>query len=91
MIALCFNLLIFTILGPREQMNQLTAYLDLSFVYGSDNCDAKILRSFSGGKLNVTRVSHGKALLPETKDNEECRSKSRICFNAGDFLTAIYY
>ncbi|CAH1398172.1 unnamed protein product [Nezara viridula] len=71
-------------LGPREQMNQLTAYLDLSYVYGSDNCEARILRSFSGGKLNVTRVPYGKSLLPESRSNPECRSRTRICFNAGD-------
>ena len=64
-------------------MNQLTAYLDLSYVYGSDKCEARILRSFSGGKLNATRMPFGKALLPETISNPECRSRTRICFNAG--------
>ncbi|XP_014241110.1 uncharacterized protein LOC106661888 [Cimex lectularius] len=74
-------------LGAREQMNQLTAYLDLSFVYGSDTCDASGLRSRSGGTLNVTRSPFGlrrKPLLPETPTNLECRSRNRVCFNAGD-------
>ncbi|KAL1122797.1 hypothetical protein AAG570_003123 [Ranatra chinensis] len=70
-------------LGPREQMNQLTAYLDLSFVYGSDMCEARILRSYSGGKLNTTRYK-GKQLLPQTSSNLECRAPSGLCFNAGD-------
>ncbi|BET01861.1 Animal haem peroxidase [Nesidiocoris tenuis] len=71
-------------LGPREQMNQLTAYLDLSFMYGSDACAAAGLRLFVGGRLNATLVPGRKALLPETSRNAECRSPNRICFNAGD-------
>ncbi|CAB0004241.1 unnamed protein product, partial [Nesidiocoris tenuis] len=70
--------------GPREQMNQLTAYLDLSFMYGSDACAAAGLRLFVGGRLNATLVPGRKALLPETSRNAECRSPNRICFNAGD-------
>ncbi|XP_073996346.1 uncharacterized protein [Rhodnius prolixus] len=74
-------------LGPREQMNQLTAYLDLSFMYGSDKCEASILRSHSGGRMNTTKnpLGYGKPLLPQTTENPECRAKSGICFNAGDF------
>ncbi|RZF47556.1 hypothetical protein LSTR_LSTR009092 [Laodelphax striatellus] len=72
-------------LGPREQTNQLTAYLDLSFVYGSDVCEARILRSLSGGKLNYTRhPTRGKPLLPQIAAHPECRSPSRVCFRAGD-------
>lgn len=71
--------------GPREQMNQLTAYLDLSFMYGSDKCEASILRSHSGGRMNTTKnpLGYGKPLLPQTTENPECRAKSGICFNAG--------
>uniref|UniRef100_A0A0K8SGF7 Peroxidasin n=3 Tax=Lygus hesperus TaxID=30085 RepID=A0A0K8SGF7_LYGHE len=71
-------------LGPREQMNQLTAYLDLSFMYGSDTCGAANLRMFTGGKLNFTYVPGRKPLLPESARNAECRSPNRICFHAGD-------
>lgn len=39
-------------LGPRQQINALTAYLDGSNIYGSDNCEAKSLRAFVGGRLN---------------------------------------
>lgn len=70
--------------GPREQMNQLTAYLDVSFVYGSDVCEAKSLRSFFGGRLNVTKHPfRGKPLLPEIFAHPECRSESKVCFQAG--------
>ncbi|XP_054258941.1 uncharacterized protein LOC128983605 [Macrosteles quadrilineatus] len=72
-------------LGPREQINQLTAYLDMSFVYGSDACEARMLRSFSGGKLNYTRSpTRGRDLLPEIYDHIECRSPDKLCFIAGD-------
>jgi len=71
-------------LGPREQMNQLTAYLDVSFVYGSDLCEARSLRSFSGGRLNSTKVPGAKPLLPEIIAHPECREESKVCFQAGD-------
>ncbi|XP_063223065.1 uncharacterized protein LOC134531301 [Bacillus rossius redtenbacheri] len=72
-------------LGYREQMNQVTAYLDASFVYGSDVCETNALRTFSAGKMNVTRrPSGGKPLLPTTTTHPECKSSSKVCFRAGD-------
>ncbi|RWS06651.1 Peroxidasin-like protein, partial [Dinothrombium tinctorium] len=75
-----------TKLGPREQINQVTAYIDASNVYGSDPCEAKMLRTFVGGKLNVTQhpISGHKDLLPQTTTNPECKAPSGICFEAGD-------
>lgn len=70
-------------LGRREQMNQVTAYLDGSFIYGSDICENRQLRTFHGGKLNVTEQKDAKPLMPETASNPECRSDSNICFRAG--------
>ncbi|KPM04939.1 heme peroxidase-like protein 1 [Sarcoptes scabiei] len=73
-------------LGPREQLNQLTSYLDGSGIYGSDQCVANRLRTFRQGKLNVTRhpVRGLKDLLPRTTDNIECKAPSGFCFDAGD-------
>ncbi|XP_047106680.1 uncharacterized protein LOC124775853 [Schistocerca piceifrons] len=72
-------------LGYREQLNQVTAYIDASFVYGSDVCDANALRTFTGGKMNVTKnPNRGKPLLPQITTHPECKSTTKICFRAGD-------
>lgn len=47
--------------NPREQVNQITAWIDGSMVYGSDQATADSLRTFIGGKL---RTSSGN--LPPT-------------------------
>ncbi|UYV81294.1 hypothetical protein LAZ67_20000679 [Cordylochernes scorpioides] len=39
--------------GPREQMNQLTAYLDGSNVYGSTQKQSQDLREMEGGKWKI--------------------------------------
>ena len=39
--------------SPREHVNNITAFLDLSNVYGSDEYRANWLRSFEDGKLKV--------------------------------------
>ncbi|WP_417738847.1 peroxidase family protein [Rosistilla oblonga] len=40
--------------NPREQVNAITAYIDGSQVYGSDQETADGLRSFEGGRLVIT-------------------------------------
>ena len=57
--------------NPRQQVNQISAWIDASMVYGSSQATADSLRSFVGGKM---LVSDG-ALLP--------RSASGM-FSAGD-------
>lgn len=40
--------------NPREQINDITSYLDASMVYGSDAARATSLRTLSGGKLKTS-------------------------------------
>ena len=53
---------------PREQINEITAFIDGSNVYGSDAVTAAALRTFVGGKLNSQLVS-GQELLPQSGGN----------------------
>jgi hypothetical protein len=46
--------------SPRQQINEISGWLDGSMVYGSDATRAAALRSFSGGRL----ASSAGALLP---------------------------
>ena len=76
-------------LGPREQINQLTSYMDAGMVYGSDECQNKKIREEGSFLLKSSkhirgRSGHLKSLLPLTKENLECRSKDGQCFLAGD-------
>ncbi|ODN04056.1 Peroxidasin [Orchesella cincta] len=78
-------------LGVREQLNQVTAYVDASHTYGSDTCEAKKLRTFVSGRLNTTKHPAGKQfkdLLPQTPDHPECKAKSGLCFEAGDLRSS---
>lgn len=40
--------------NPRQQFNEITAYLDGSVVYGSDPTRAAALREFAGGRLKTS-------------------------------------
>ncbi|XP_064121849.1 peroxidase-like isoform X1 [Macrobrachium nipponense] len=64
-------------LGPREQLNQITAYIDGSAVYGSTDKVAQVLRKNEGGKLHKTEKGN---LLPRNC----CEDRSFRCFKAGD-------
>lgn len=72
--------------GYREQQNQITAFIDASNVYGSDDCRAAELRTFEGGQL----AFQPDGLLPANPDDHECRSASpHHCFRAGKSLTLL--
>lgn len=82
----CFIFLLFDITGPREQINQNSAFLDGSQVYGDNACLARELRGY-GGRLNVTvNQLGGKDLLPQSSTHPECRAPSGFCFIAGIFI-----
>ena len=45
--------------NPREQLNQITSWLDASLVYGSDNNRGDWLRTFENGLLKTTMTTEG--------------------------------
>ena len=70
-------------LGPREQMNFATAFLDGSALYGSTPKSAEDLRSLEGGRLKTDRYG----FLPRDDHNPNCRTDDGIgtvCFRSGD-------
>ena len=83
----------------REQVNTITAFIDASNVYGSDDETAQILRSHVGGRLVENEGSAGAGHLP-TKDQLRRPSDhldDRQDFVAGDlrvneqpFLTSLH-
>ena len=80
--------------SPRQQMNQITSWIDASNVYGSDTTRASALRSFSGGRL---ATSTGDLLPFNTGGLPNAGGPSPSLFLAGDVraneqsgLTAIH-
>lgn len=76
-------ILICRVSGPREQINQNSAFIDAAHIYGEHQCQGNELRSGFGGRMNVTRHPSGKDLLPQSPIHPECKSPSGYCFIAG--------
>jgi peroxidase len=77
-------------LGPREQMNQITAYIDGSQLYGSMKNETESLWTKSGpaGRMHVSLARNGGELLPHSPepDKDQCSKPEQemFCFKAGD-------
>ncbi|XP_054007680.1 uncharacterized protein LOC128891843 [Hylaeus anthracinus] len=71
--------------GPREQLTQVTSYLDASTVYSSNAFQTDSLRLFRNGLLQYGKIQSQRPVLPR-QDSDICRrgSLSTSCFRAGD-------
>lgn len=78
-----------TISGPRDQLNQATAFIDGSTVYGPYNSLTESLRTFENGQLKMMTTADGRELLPASHDakdgcNEVSMNKQgKYCFLSG--------
>lgn len=75
--------------SPRQQISQVSAFIDGSVVYGADIDTVKTLRSFRHGKLTMYTTNENVTLLPMSQDPEDgCNSyeenkNGRYCFMTG--------
>lgn len=86
-------------LGHREQLNTMTHFIDLSFLYGSDIQNALSTRAFVHGFLLAVRIPGVKHEFLPFRSNPFCHRMAPTdrCFITGDarsesnaFLTALH-
>src|SRR5699024_251464 len=74
--------------GPREQLNQLSSYLDGNNIYGASQKETMALREFRGGRLRVSFVNNEEFLpLNQNDTNNNCqlpKNSQMKCFLGGD-------
>ncbi|XP_011300776.1 chorion peroxidase isoform X2 [Fopius arisanus] len=72
--------------GPREQLSQVTSFIDASMVYSNNVAHSDSLRIFRNGLLQYGKIQSRKPLLPKGEPDDLCRrgSLSTNCFRAGD-------
>ncbi|XP_048489572.1 peroxidase isoform X2 [Plutella xylostella] len=76
--------------APAEPLSVVTAYMDLSLVYGSSQGQAQPIRAYQGGRL-VTLVRGGQEWPPQdpnvTQTCESAQSPNEPCYLTGDIRT----
>ncbi|XP_053945852.1 chorion peroxidase [Anastrepha ludens] len=76
--------------GPRQQLNQATAFVDGSVVYGNTDQRQRHLRTMLNGTLRMYITSDGRELLPLSTDLDdgcnrvEMTREGKYCFESGD-------
>lgn len=68
-------------LGPQEQINQITSFIDGGSVYGSSKEKMEELKNTDTGQM---RTSPGDLLPPAVNDTCESSAETDFCQNAGD-------
>ncbi|XP_022650761.1 peroxidase-like isoform X2 [Varroa destructor] len=76
-------------LGPRQQIDALTSFIDGSNIYGSNQEDTYRLRTLAGdGRLKFDVGQRGDMILPAsfhpTRDRCSRPEEGDLCFRAGD-------
>ena len=90
-IGSCLTPLDSTVTESREQINQITHYLDASGIYGNNDEEATMLRSFNGGQLRQSaRTDTYRGDLPILPPNEQGIPPPPFFFFAGDIRVENY-